>query len=258
MCPRHYIKKADGYMSELLFKRLIDEIAIENEQAIVLPFWRGESCLHPDFRKLMCYAFDKGIRLHISTNGHFMTQEFMEIFHRCEFVTFSLHNKLGYTNAIKMIEHKPDWSKTTTQITCVDSEKNSRQFIDECISDPDLHGFDSLRLYVEHTVGGEFGRNFKRVDTNRVFCPKLAHTFVVSSEGGYSRCNHIWEAEDAPCMFNTSIKEVWNSTRMNEIRMKYPDEQCSCCDQWSGHTNGEAWQKNANGQIKHIGYGGCR
>ncbi len=254
MCPRHYIKEADGYMSGELFKKLIDEIESENKQAIVLPFWRGESCLHPNFPELLHYALDKGIRIHLSTNGHFMSPGFMEIFYRCEFVTFSLHTNVGNINAKKMVEYKPAWSQTNTQVSFVDSEKNSGEFLRECTSDATLNGFDSVRLYFEHTVGGEFGKGAKKADTNRIFCPKLTHTFVVSADGGYSRCNHIWEPEAAPILAQSSIKEVWGGPIMNDIRAKYPDELCGPCDQWSGHTNGEAWQKN-DGQFKHIVYG---
>lgn len=255
MCPRHYIKEADGYMSGQLFKKLIDEIESENKQAIVLPFWRGESCLHPDMPELLHYALDKGIRIHLSTNGHFMSQEFMDVFYRCEFVTFSLHTKIGNRNAKKMVNHKPAWSKTITQISFVDSEKNTGEFLRECTADANLNDFDSVRLYLEHTVGGEFGKGANQSEVNRTFCPKLAHTFVVSADGGYSRCNHIWNPETAPLLSDSSIKEVWRGSVMNEIRTKYPDKSCGQCDQWSGHTNGEAWQKNADGQIKHIIYG---
>lgn len=255
MCPRHYINEADGYMSVQLFKKLIDEIESENKQAIVLPFWRGESCLHPNFVELLHYAIDRGIRIHLSTNGHFLSQEFMDIFYRCEFVTFSLHTNIGNKNARKMVEHKPVWSKTITQISFVDSEKNTGEFLRECTSDSNLNGFDSVRLYLEHTVGGEFGKGANQSDMNRTFCPKLTHTFVVSADGGYSRCNHIWNPEVIPPLVHSSIKEVWNGSMMTEIRKMYPDKLCGPCDQWSGHTNGEAWQKSMDGQIQHIIYG---
>lgn len=255
MCPRHYIKKTDGYMSEQLFKKLIDEIEIENRQAIVLPFWRGESCLHPNFLELLNYALGKNLRIHLSTNGHFMDQEFMDVFYRCEFVTFSVHNNRGYKNARKLIENKPSWSQLTTQVSFVDSEKTTQKYLAECSSANDLKGFDSIRLYVEHTIDGEFGKSAASANDNRFFCPKLNHTFVVSADGGFARCNHIWEPEYAQNLGSATIKEVWDGVRMNEIRAKYPDEKCTPCDQWSGHTNGEAWQKINDGQIKHKIYG---
>ncbi len=256
MCPRHYIKKTDGYMSESLFKKLVDEIEAENRQAIVLPFWRGESCLHPQFLELLGYAQGKGLRIHLSTNGLFMEPAFRDVFYRCEFVTFSIHNNQGYRNAVDFVQKKPDWSRVTTQISFVDSEKTTRKYLADCSGAKGLKGFDSIRLYVEHTVGGEFGKNgVPKVAVERFFCPKLTHTLVISADGGFSRCNHIWEPEQALNLASATIKDVWGSLRMKEIRETYPDERCTPCDQWSGHTNGKAWRRLPDGQIEYMEYG---
>lgn len=256
MCPRHYIKETDGYMDGALFKKLVDEISIENPKAIILPFWRGESCLHPDFTKLIGYALDKNLRIHLSTNGHYMDKEFMDIFYACEFVTFSIHTDLGYKNAKKLLENKPEWSKVTTQISFVDTEKSTAKYLESCTADKNLNGFDSVRLYVEHTIGGEFGKSKdEKTGEQRHFCPKLTHTLVVSADGGFGRCNHIWEPENIQNLSNATIKDVWNGARMNEIRAKYPDEKCTPCDQWSGHTNGENWKVAENWQVIHTVYG---
>lgn len=256
MCPRHYVKETDGYMPETLFKKLINEIANENSNAIVLPFWRGESCLHPKFTELLNYALAKKLRIHLSTNGHFMDEKFMDIFYRCEFVTFSIHTDLGYKNATKLLENKPTWSTVTTQISFVDSEKSTAKYLGSCTTDNErLNGFDSVRLYTEHTIGGEFGKSKElTLNKERHFCPKLTHTFVVSADGGFSRCNHIWEPEESGRLHESSIKELWKAERMQEIREKYPDEKCMPCDQWSGHTNGENW-KIIDGKVVHYVHG---
>ena len=257
MCPRHYIKESDGYMSPELFRKLVGEIQQENPQAIVLPFWRGESCLHPQFVELISHALERGLRIHLSTNGLFMEPAFREVFYRCEFLTFSIHNNQGYRNAVAFVENKPAWSKVTTQISFVDSEKTTKKYLADCSTDPILKGFDSIRLYVEHTIDGEFGKNqaVPAEPVERFFCPKLTHTLVVSADGDFSRCNHIWEPEQALNLENATLKEVWQSARMNEIRSRYPDERCAPCDQWSGHTNGKAWRRLPDGKVELIGYG---
>jgi len=255
MCPRHYIEETAGHMDATLFRKLIDEIEAVNSETIALPFWRGESCMHPEFVSLLNYALDKGIRVHLSTNGHFMAPEFMDIFYRCEFVTFSLHSRCGYENALHLIEQKPADCRTAFQVSFVDSEMSSKKYLEECISGGCLKGFDSVRLYEEHTIGGEFGKSTSKAVVDRTYCPKLTHTFVIDADGGFSRCNHIWETENSLNLANVTIKEAWNSPRMTEIRTGYPDSKCLICDQWSGHTNGQAWQKNAQGNIEHIAYG---
>jgi len=254
MCPRHYVKEGDGYMPPELFKKLVDEVARENPSAVILPFWRGESCLHPDFVELLQYALDKGMRIHLSTNGHFVGPEFAEIFFHCEFLTFSLHTKRGYNNAKRFIADKPSWSTTTVQVSFVDSEKSAERYLDQCRTDPRLLGFDCVRLYVEHTIDGEFGRSAEQTYGERTFCPKLNHTFVVSADGRFSRCNHIWNPDGAGDLRRETIAGLWMGRRMNEIRSSYPDGQCVPCAQWSGHTTGEAWRKE-QGRVVHINYG---
>jgi hypothetical protein len=244
-------------MESLLFHKLIQEILLKNKDAIVLPFWRGESCLHPEFRDLMNFALDNGIRVHLSTNGHFMSKDFMKIFYRCEFITFSLHTDTGFKNAQKLINTKPSWSKATIQGSFVDSETSVGKYLKQCTQDTNLKGFDSIRLYEEHTVDGKFGKSAESDhSSNRFFCPKLRDTFVVSSDGSFSRCNHIWKPEKDYNLNHSSIEEVWKSPVMSKIRNNYPDTKCAPCDQWSGHTNGQAWQKNPHGTIIHKIFGG--
>lgn len=250
MCPRHYINDNDGYMKDSLFRKLIDEITQENPQAIVLPFWRGESCLHKNFNKLLNYAINQKVRIHLSTNGHYVEEQYKDIFYQCEFLTFSIHTPLGFKNAKMVIDNKPKWCKTIFQISFVDSEKTTKKYLGNAIADSRLLGFDSVRLYKEHTISGEFGKMQSQVRKKRHFCPKLIHTFAVSSDGCFSRCNHIWETQREFNLNDHSIKQVWESEVMNAIRRNYPDKQCFPCDQWSGHTCGESWNKT-DSEIRH-------
>ncbi|MDE5591700.1 MAG: SPASM domain-containing protein [Helicobacter sp.] len=252
MCPRHYVSDKDGFMDESLFKKLIDEIIKENPKAIVLPFWRGESCLHKLFAPLIQYAIDRGLRIHLSTNGHFMSEENCRIFYQCEFITFSIHTDIGYKNALKLIQNKPKDSQTTFQISFVDTEKTTNKYLQDCVSDSHLLGFDSVRLYKQHTIGGEFGKLKEEKSKKRHFCPKLVHTFVVSSDGYFSRCNHIWEPCKMMNLKDCSIKEVWESEVMQKIRREYPDKYCEPCDQWSGHTCGEVWNRKQDEVLHKV------
>lgn len=253
MCPRHYIKDTDGFIDANLYKKLVDEIVIESPDSIVLPFWRGESCMHPNFVELIEYTLQRNLSVHLSTNGHYMSSDNIEIFYRCEFITFSIHDNRGYKNAIKFINNKPENSHCTTQVSFVSSEKSTNKFLNKCTSSHNLKGFDSIRLYHDHTIDGEFGKSDINTGQNRSFCPKLEHTFVVSADGQYSRCNHIWNTETENDLYKCSIKDIWSSDRMNEIRSQYPDNKCMPCDQWSGNTNGERWIK-LNNKVEHAVY----
>jgi MoaA/NifB/PqqE/SkfB family radical SAM enzyme len=252
MCPRHIIDKNSGFMTFGLWKKLIDEIAQTNPEAIVLPFWRGESLLHKEFIKFSNYALEKKLRLHISTNGHFVKDEKAEILSNYEFITFSLHTKEGIENALKFTQ-KYKTSKNTIQASFVDCEDEMMPYLQEFTSLENLNGFDTIRLYEEHTKDGKFGYSGKEVSKQRFFCPKLTNTLIISADGSISRCNHIWQTQKYN-ITDTSIKEAWNSKEMQNIRQNYPDKLCATCDQWSGNTNGKTWKlKDKKITQKSIG-----
>lgn len=253
MCPRKHINISGGYVNGVLFKRLVDEISEVNPQAVIIPFWRGESLLHPHFRELMEYALDRHMRIHISTNGHVLTEEHAAVLSRCEFVTFSIHTSEGYTHAKEFLSLKRR-GRPTVQISFVRGEKTTEKFLELLTEKSDLDGFDAIRLYEEHTVDGIFGRSGSSLDGPRKFCQKLLDTIVVAYDGRVSRCNHMWLPEREIDVNELSIKGAWKSLRLSQIRSNYPDELCKPCDQWTGHTCGESW-RIAEGRKEHKIFG---
>nr|WP_321266966.1 radical SAM protein [uncultured Sulfurimonas sp.] len=244
MCPRHIIDKNSGFLEFELWKRLIDEIQKQSPNSIVLPFWRGESLLHKEFVKFSEYALEKNIRLHISTNGHYVKGEKAKVLSKYEFITFSLHTKEGFKNALDFVKNYKN-KQNTIQASFVDCEEEMMPFLDELILSDNLCGFDTIRLYEEHTKDGKFGYSGKEIFESRTFCPKLTNTLVVASDGSISRCNHIWNTENYN-LNSKSIKEAWESEVLGSIRNNYPDNLCLPCDQWSGNTNGKTWKIKDN------------
>jgi len=251
MCPRHYVKDTDGFMEQSLWIKLIDEIVAEAPDSIVLPFWRGESLLHPKFVEMIDYALQRKVRIHISTNGILVKDEYAEVLSRCEFVTFSVHTPIGLkrAKAFNELVKEREGHKPTVQISFVTGEKTTEKLLDGIVESPDLEGFDNIRLYEEHTKDGIFGSTGQHIEVKRHFCPKLVHTFVIAYDGSVSRCNHIWVPEQGPNLQRLTIKEAWESEVMNDIRQQYPDKQCGPCDQWTGHTLGASWKMD-NGAVK--------
>jgi hypothetical protein len=252
MCPRHHVSEFEnhGYISRELWVKLIDEISVAAPEAVVLPFWRGESLLHPNFCEYMEYALEKSVRIHISTNGLLLNPQHSELLSKCEFVNISIHIDSALTQARKFQEYISGKTskKPELQISFVSSEK-SRKFIDNIVASPSLGGFDCVRLYEEHSKDGIFGNIGASVSIPRAYCPKLTDTFVIAYDGSFSRCSHIWTPEAGADLNIVSIKEAWGSTVMEEIRKSYPDKQCSSCDQWIGRTLGVSWITE-NGKVK--------
>ena len=250
MCPSRHMQLLDGYISRDLWKKLIDEIVDANPEAVVLPFWRGESLLHPEFTELLTYALDRFIKIHISTNGHVIYSNHCDVLERCDFVTFSIHTTKGYINAEQFLSHKKN-GMPVVQLSFVKGEETTDTLLYSLVTTPDLKGFDSIRLYEEHSAGGVFGKSAVSVNnTDRVYCPKLLDTLVIAYDGTVSRCNHIWETEDRINLNEITLSEAWSSDPLKKIRDNYPDDRCGQCDQWIGHTLGESWSV-VDGIVEH-------
>ena len=252
MCPRNYIEAHKGFITEELWMKLVDDIQSHRDDAIVLPFWRGESLLHPRFAELIRYALKRKIRIHLSTNGHVLDEANARILAECEFVTFSIHTLQGYKNARDFLTSKKE-GKPSVQVSFVKGEKSAEELLPKIVSTADLEGFDSVRLYEEHTTDGVFGKSAGSDAAARLYCQKLHDTLVISYDGSISRCNHVWETDRTIDLRATTIHQAWTSSSINEVRQKYPDGYCASCDQWTGHTCGESWRRE-NHKITYRVY----
>ncbi len=65
------LRRPQGMMDLAQYKRLIDEVG-DGVLDLTLHNY-GEPFLHPGLSEMIRYAADKGIRVHVSTNGHFFT-----------------------------------------------------------------------------------------------------------------------------------------------------------------------------------------
>jgi MoaA/NifB/PqqE/SkfB family radical SAM enzyme len=202
----------------------------------------------------MRYALDKNIRLHISTNGIKAKGSMAQSLARCEFVTFSLHTQDGFENALGFLALRRN-GKPVTQVSFVRNELTTASICKSLLASVDLSGFDSLRIYEEHSANRADGSLKLSRNSIRTFCPKLKDTLVIAWDGAVSRCNHLWETDQQ--FTGKSIAEIWRSLEFDLLRQDYPDEKCAACGQWSGHTCGEVFRK-VDGKIEHLSYGAVR
>lgn len=67
MCPRHAMKRDQGFMSEEIFKRIVDECAEHKTPIRLIRF--GEPFLHPNIIEFCQYAKSKKLMVHVTNNG---------------------------------------------------------------------------------------------------------------------------------------------------------------------------------------------
>lgn len=251
-CPRRYIHVKDGFMDKGLWQQLVSEISAVSVDTILIPFWRGEATLHPEFKELMEFACERSLRMHISTNGHSLSAETMAALSGAEFVTFSVHTLSGYENAVKFLGLRRK-GKPVIQISFIKGEDTAERFLQPVVRSRNLCGFDSVRLYDEHSRDGIFGRADTAKGGNRIFCPRLSDTLVFAYDGSVCRCCYDWTTGVQDYRTLRTIKQAWQCDYLRNVRDNYPDKRCVFCDQWGGRTLGESWQV-VDGKIKHTAF----
>ncbi len=174
MCPRVYMKSSRGFMSMSLFKKIIDEISMHNNIALV-PFFRGESLLHPEFIEMITYAKTKGISpIQFTTNATALTEDIAQILIDIEldFITFSIDSidQHGYgkirkgadlNKVLRNIENfceirrQKGRDKPEIQVSVVKTEDTVDDLDDFIEFWQDR--VDRVRVYEEHSRNGNYG-----------------------------------------------------------------------------------------------------
>ena len=263
MCPRVYMKSSTGYMSISLFKKIIDEISTYNDIALV-PFFRGESLLHPEFIEMMTYVKEKDISpVQLTTNATTLTEDIAQalIDIELDFISFSvdsidhdiysnirkgadLQNVLNNIEKFSEIKRKRGQDKPEIQVSVVKTE-STNDSIDEFV-DFWQDRVDRVRVYEEHSKGGNYGSLSENqnviVSEKRQPCLKPFSDFIIYWDGSVALCNHDWDRRDAIGNVNqSSIKEIWQNDKYEKIRDAHIknnselEELCKRCDHWKSY-----------------------
>lgn len=244
-------------MSSSLFRRAVDEIAGHKDVALV-PFFRGESLLHPDCLDMLEYLRDKGVGpVQFTTNATLMTHDIARVLMDAEldFISFSIdsidpavYGKIRkgavLDNVLKNVEffcdlkNKMGLDKPEIQVSVV-KPKNTSDGIAAFV------GFwkdrvDRIRVYDEHSQGGSFGSLHyeKGVSKRREPCLKPFTDMVVYWNGDAALCNHDWNRDIAlGNVERSSIEKIWRGDAYKKIRAAHSGEGelgelCKTCDHW--------------------------
>ena len=245
MCPRKFLKNEIGFMEFYLFKKIIDEVSLININTPLVPFFRGESLLHPNFLNMIKYAKDKGIKpIQLATNATLLSSNISEelIKMKLDFISFSLHLKNEKEDVIDNIKNfikiKKDMKSKLpeTQVSIVKTQK-LKKYIPSFVKKW-LNIVDRVRVYEEHSKDGLFGSLSKKYIKERKPCLKVLTDIVIYWNGNVGLCNHDWERVDfIGNVSKQSIADIWNSEKYHKIRKQVwendiSDLICSHCDHW--------------------------
>lgn len=257
MCPNKDLKSKDrGFMDIVLYKKIIDEAA-EFAFDVNLAH-RGESLLHPRLSEAIDYAKGKSLYTRLHTNGSLLTESLSRriIQSGLDRLSFSFD---GYDKeTYEKIRRGGDFEKTVDNIIRFlkikkalgsRTPKTSAEVID--FNDRDRAHMARLRK--------EFEAKFRGLPLNGFVFKKL-HNWAGERKSGdhagpYSVCPFpwnalviFWDGAVLPCTqdffgqtiigeaITSSLKDIWNSERMVELRAKLAQgrienfQACSRCD----------------------------
>ena len=262
-CHRNDFDMKLGNMTDELYKKIINEMA-ENLPVAMVPFFRGESLLHPHFIEYIQYAKEKGIGpIQFTSNGLLFNKDMAKklIEAGVDFASFSLdtideklysvsrrHGNLKKSMenveafAVMCKEYREKGIKTPTiQVSTVDIDEyrnEQKEFIEYWKKYADV-----VRVYEEHDNNGRF-RNKEVSDRLQAVgarkpCRKLYTDMVIYWDGNISLCCYDWnETHSFGNVNNMTMKEIWNSDEMNALRKMHEtdtitdDYICKECEHW--------------------------
>ena len=267
MCPREHMTGPRGYMAFALFKKIVDEMAPFDGVALV-PFFRGETLLHPKWVEMLGYAKERGIGpIQFATNATLMNEEAAEALLGLEldFVSFSLDSidpnvyrsvRKGAELEVVLkniaffcdLKTQRKMKKPEIQVSVVRTEKTAsgvKDFVAYWSG-----RVDRVRVYEEHSQNGRFGSLEKEPGGaschTRTPCFKPFRDMVIYWNGLAALCNHDWD-ETRPLgnANRESIEQIWHGEAYRQVRKAHNkngqglDSPCSGCDHWKSFSGPE-------------------
>jgi sulfatase maturation enzyme AslB (radical SAM superfamily) len=259
-CPRKLMEARRGNMDLELAGRLIEEMA-EHRPLQVVPFFRGESLLHPHWVSILSMIKKQNLgEIQFTTNAScFGEREAKQILDLgIDFISFSLdtldaalYNRLRrganytrcLTNVLRFLDlREKDGAATRVQVSAVetdDTREGLKAFINYWRA-----RVDRVRIYVEHSRNGYPGSidaSFPNSSIQKP-CRKVFTDMVIYWDGTVGLCNHDWTRPKAGPLLGdlntSSITEVWKSRSYDGVRTMHLNGDvsglvpCANCDHW--------------------------
>lgn len=260
MCPRQYTNSRKGFLKYDLFKKVVDEIS-EYPGAGIIPFFRGESLLHPDFIPMLRYMKLKKISpVQLSTNGVLLSEKISEkiIDSGIDFISFSLDGfnesiykkirrgadfNLVVRNIENFLKKKKGQPLPQTQVSMVETRLTKKTIPDFVARWIDL--VDRVRVYKEHSTAGYFGSlkdgNKSRMKIRKP-CLKLVTEIAVCYNGDVAICNHDWNRKKfIGNAAKQTLRDIWNNRHYQALRRMHFEGDirrgtvCYGCGHWKAY-----------------------
>jgi len=219
-----------GFMAQELLKKIVEQLP---RQTVIVPFFRGESLMHPNFPEVM-QELSKFEDVQLASNGDLLHGTVKKaVLDNASFFSLSLH-KYELPNHLSFFYEAA--GKLVTQVSILEeylSEKHKKMFIREW-----RRHVDKVRIYKRHSTDGYGNCNSPPIDPT-LGCHKPFEEIAIYWNGKTALCNHDWNTKLATGNLNfQSINEVYNDEVYREIRQRHLEGEratvpmCTKCDSW--------------------------
>jgi radical SAM protein with 4Fe4S-binding SPASM domain len=268
MCPNKELKKEEhGYMDFQLYTKIIDEAA--GFAFDINLAHRGESLLFPKIPEAISYAKEKGLYTRLHTNGSLLTENLgrkiiksgldrlsfsFDGFDKDTYEKIRIGGDFNKTlkNIIRFLEiKKEDKSKTpSTSIEIIHFEPGKRlDALKEFEAKFEDLPLDSFVIKDLHNWAGDTQKKFSPQHYST--CPFPWNALVIFWNGDVLPCTQDFFGHYILDNANDfSLRELWNGTRMSELRKKLAAKDiqdlkaCAGCDR--------PWRKTFLGVPKEF------
>lgn len=228
-CATQIMKRDKGFMDLNLYKQLVDEIARSNA-AIKFSRW-GESFLHPEIYEMFAYAKEKGLIVHVTTNGTLVDPYKLENVDSINF-SFQGTSKEEYRiirgsdcyeltvdkiEALLRLEKRPVVGITTTVLD--ETEEQVADFINGWIAKVEQVSWGYT--YYEHLDNERVQqfRNRQGWKGRQTPCNNLLVDLGVDWDGYVTACCADYDRLMVlGSLKNSTIKELWAGKKMQTYR----------------------------------------
>jgi len=231
-CPRHKMRYSIGDMPLSIFTRIIDQLP---DDTTIVPFFRGESLVHPQFADAM-HQLHRFSTVQLATNGDALNASNINaIIASCSFVSLSLHD-FGLNHDATEWLMAAENAGVTTQVSILATQIPNGQ--KQVFIDTWLQWVNRVRIYMEHSHRGfgDTALNLKCLDQP---CPKPFEEMAVYWDGKAALCNHDWDnGYPLGDLTTQTVEHVWHSHAYEDVRNLHNDggrcriDACKACDYW--------------------------
>nr|WP_287411745.1 radical SAM/SPASM domain-containing protein [Pseudodesulfovibrio sp.] len=259
-CPRQFMEKDRGFMDFELARDLILEMK-DHAPVTVVPFFRGESLLHPQWYDILRLIQDHEVgEIQFTTNASLLNVQNSERILDLDlsFISFSLDtldpvlyaaSRRGAdldkvtNNVLKFLKMR-DACGSSTQVQVSAVETQAHKVGMDAFVKYWREKVDRVRVYAEHSSDGHPGSIDQELPTfeKRLPCHKPFSDMVVYWNGQTACCNHDWTrlVNGVPLgdVGADGIAAVWQGESYARLRKMHMESHldgvvpCDGCDHW--------------------------